>query len=158
MSTDFGNESPVLDDVAQAEVEQPVQKKKGGRTKQRNNAHGIPQAVIDRLGFATPEHETAHERKIRLQGIRCYWAIRWYKYKRVPEEKWVVQFAFNPPFQYCMPMATKYNPENRYLYFPALPKKPHPTCLKTPEDYPDEQKRLAILAEKLQKKKEKRSS
>ena len=73
---DFGNESPVINDDAPAVVEQVAPKRKGGRTKERNNARGIPQTVIDRMGFEMPEEETPRERKIRLQGIRRYWAVR----------------------------------------------------------------------------------
>ena len=76
--------------------------------------------------------------------------MRWYNY--VPKEKWVVQFAFSPPYQYCMQCAPKYNEENHHLYRPVSPKKPHPTSLRTPKDYPEEQRRLALLAVKLRKK------
>ena len=84
--------------------------------------------------------------------------MSWYKFKYVPEEKWAVQFAFNPPFQYCMQCATKYNKENRHLYRPVSPKKPHPTSLRTPDDYPAEKKRLTILDEKIRKNKEKEAA
>ena len=81
--------------------------------------------------------------------------MRWYKFKSMPEEKWAVQFAFSPPYQYCVQCATKYNEENHHLYRPVSPKKPHPTSLRTPKDYLEEEKKLTIQAEKLQKKKEK---
>src|SRR4051812_40293027 len=100
MSTDlkFGNESPVLDDAPAEEVEQVAPTRKGGRTKERNNAEGIPEEVVKRLGFVTLDEETDQQRKIRLQGICRYWAIRLYKYKSVPEWKWAIQFTFHPPF------------------------------------------------------------
>ena len=71
----FGDESPVLDNLQAGEEEIVAPKRKRGRTKETNNARGIPKDVRDRLGFDTPHEESDHARKIRLQGIRCYWAI-----------------------------------------------------------------------------------
>src|ERR1041385_7138043 len=45
-------------------------------------------------------------------------------------------------------MCAQYTAENRRKYYPKPPKVPHPNSLKTPDDYPKEQERLAILAEK----------
>src|SRR3954465_3553741 len=39
----FGNESPNLDNLNEAERSKP--KKKGGRTKETNNARGIPESI-----------------------------------------------------------------------------------------------------------------
>ena len=139
MSEEFDNDSPVLNQdptCQQATILCPV-KRKGGRTKEKDLARGIPQAVIDKFNLMMPEHETEHRRKHRIQVIRTYWAIRWYKFRSVPKEKWAVQFAFSPPYQYCMQCAPKYNEENHHLYRPVPPKQPHPTSLRTPDDYPE---------------------
>src|ERR1041385_522763 len=45
-------------------------------------------------------------------------------------------------------MCAQYNAKNRRKYFPKPPAVPHPNSIKTPDDYPEEQERLAILAEK----------
>src|SRR4051812_33977592 len=95
---EYGNESPVLDNLEADEEDIVAPKKKGGHTKETKNARGIPKDVRERFGYNTPNEETTHGRKIRLQGIRRGWAIRWYKYKSVPEWKWAMQFAFHPPF------------------------------------------------------------
>ena len=121
MSDSFGLDSPVEQDQFQGRMKAvattPV-KRKGGRAKEKDLARGIPQSVIDKFNLATPEHETEQQRKRRIQVIRRYWAIRWYKFKSVPEDKWAVQFAFNPPFQYCMQCAPKYKEANREQYRP----------------------------------------
>src|SRR3954467_700159 len=109
------------------------------------------------MGYDTPPEETKQERKNRLQGIRRYWVIRWYKYKSIPNWKWALQFAFNPPYQYTSAMCGQYTAENRSKYFPKPPKVPHPNTLKTPDDYPAEQQRLAILAEKKRIKDDKKA-
>src|ERR1044071_3040866 len=59
-----------------------------------------------------------------------------------------MQFAFSPPFQYTSAMCSQCIEENRHLYYPVPPKLPHPNTLKTPDDYPNEQERLRIAAEK----------
>ena len=154
----YGDESPILDNLQAEEVEQEAPKKKGGRTKEKNNARGIPEAIRIRFGYDTPDEETDQQRKIRLQGIRRYWAIRWYKYKSVPEWKWAMQFAFHPPFLYTEHMCSKWTEANRHLYYPKPPKQPHPTSLRTPDNYPEEQERLAIAAEKKRVKEEKKEA
>ena len=68
-----------------------------------------------------------------------------------------MQFAFNPPYQYTTAMCAQYTAENRRKYYPKPPKVPHPNSLKTPDDYPDEQERLAILVEKKRLREEKKS-
>src|SRR4051812_18041949 len=148
MSVDLGfrNESPILDHINEAEQAAP--KKKGGRTKETNNARGIPESIRIELGYDTPPGEIRDQRKIRLQNIRRYWAVRWYKYKSIPDWKWAMQFAFSPPYQYTSAMCSQYTEENRHLYYPVPPKVPHPNTLKTPVDYPDEQEKLRIAAEK----------
>ena len=102
MSDGFGNDSPVMQAQGQprATADTPV-KRKGGRAKEKDLARGIPQVVIDKFNLSTPDHESEQQRKRHIQVIQRYWAIRWYKFKSVPEDKWVVQFAFNPPYQYC---------------------------------------------------------
>ena len=145
----FGTESPDSNDLV--DVPGPSQKKgkgKGGKPKGENNARGIPESVRKRLGYNTPPEETFQQRKNRLQGIRRYWAVRWYKYKSIPDWKWAMQFAFNPPYQYTMAMRTSYSPENRHLYFPKPPNRPHKNSILTPDDFPDEVERQKILAEK----------
>ena len=60
MSTDeevYGTEPPVLDNL-QEEVEPDSPKKRGGRTKENNNARGIPKAIRKKLGYDTPAEET----------------------------------------------------------------------------------------------------
>src|SRR4051812_1569098 len=141
----FGNESPNLDNLNEAERSKP--KKKGGRTKETNNARGIPESIRIQLGYDTPPEETKDQRKNRLQNIRIYWAVRWYKYKSIPDWKWTMQFAFNPPYQYTSAMCSQYIEENRHLYYPVPPKLPHPNTLKTPDDFPEEKERLRIAAE-----------
>lgn len=69
MSADlgFGDESPVLDHLNEAEQKAP--RSKGGRTKEKNNARGIPEAIRKKLGYDTPDEETKDQQNIRLQGI-----------------------------------------------------------------------------------------
>src|SRR4051812_29345370 len=55
-------------------------------------------------------------------------------------------------------MCVKYTEANRHKYYPVPPKLPHPNTLKTPDDYPEEKKRLAILAEKKRIKDEKKKA
>ena len=66
-----------------------------------------------------------------------------------------MQFASNPPYQYCMQCAPKFNEANREQY---RPENPHPTSLHTPDDYPKEKKKLALQAERLRKKKEREAA
>src|SRR4051812_19729617 len=141
----FGNESPNLDHLNEAERSAP--KKKGGMTKETNNARGIPESIRIALGYDTPPEETKDQHKNRLQNIRRYWAVRWYKYKSIPDWKWAMQFAFSPPYQYTSAMCSQYTKENHHLYYPVPPKLPHPNTLKTPDDYPEEKERLRIAAE-----------
>src|SRR3954471_17458877 len=150
----FRNESPNLDNLNEAERSKP--KKKGGRTKETNNARGIPESIRIQLDYDTPPEETKDQRKNRLQNIRRYWAVRWYKYKSIPDWKWTMQFAFNPPYQYTSAMCSQYVEENRHLYYPVPPKFPHPNTLKTPDDFPEEQERLRIAAELKRLKDEKK--
>ena len=151
----MGNESPIVEGLENY-PEPPKQKDKGGKTKEVNNARGIPEAIRLRMGYDTPPEETDHDRKIRLQRIRRYWAIRWYKYKSIPTWKWAMQFAFSPPYRYTTAMCAQYTAANRKKYYPKPPAVPHPNTLKTPDDYPEEQERLAILAEKKRIKEEKK--
>lgn len=143
----MGNESPIVEGVENY-PEPPKQKGKGGKTKEVKNAQGIPEAIRIKMGYDTPPEESDHDRKIRLQKIRRYWAIRWYKYKSTPDWKWTMQFAFSPPYRYTTAMCAQYNAANRRKYYPKPPAVPHPNTLKTPDDYPKEQERLSILAEK----------
>src|SRR4051812_36476411 len=106
----FGNESPIVDGLENI-PEPPKKKGEGGKTKEVNYARGIPESIRLKLGYDTPPEETWQQRKNRLQMIRRYWAIRWYKYKSIPDWKWAVQFAFNPPYQYTMAMCGQYTPE-----------------------------------------------
>src|SRR3954470_2388785 len=142
----MGNESPIVEGLENY-PEPPKPKGKGVKTKEVNNARGIPEAIRLKMGYDTPPEESDHDRKIRLQRIRRYWAIRWYKYKSIPTWKWAMQFAFSPPYQYTLAMCSQYTEENRHLYYPVPPKLPHPNTLKTPDDYPEEQERLRIAAE-----------
>ena len=60
MSEGFGNESPVLNQGQarlKASADTPV-KRKGGRSKEKDQARGIPQSVIDKFNLMTPKHET----------------------------------------------------------------------------------------------------
>src|ERR1041385_4485042 len=126
--------------------------------KEKNNARGIPESIRKQLGYDTPPEEIKDQRKILLQGIRRYWAIRWYKFKSIPDWKWAMQFAFSPPYRYTSHMCGKYIKENHHLYYPVPPKFPHPNTLKTPDDYPEEKKRLRIAAEKKRLKAEKKAA
>ena len=153
----FGTESPDHNDLI--DVPGPSQKKgtgKGGKPKGENNARAIPDSVRKRLGYDTPPDETFQQRKNRLQSIRRYWAVRWYKYKSIPDWKWAMQFAFNPPYQYTTAMRTSYSPENRHLYFPKPPNQPHKNTILTPANFPAEVERQRILAEKKRLKEEKK--
>src|ERR1041385_7696415 len=69
-----------------------------------------------------------------------------------------MQFSFNPPFLYTSHMCGRYTEENFHLYYPVPPKLPHPNTLKTPDDYPEEQKRLRIAAEKKRLKEAKKAA
>src|SRR3954467_14136727 len=80
-----------------------------------------------------------------------------YKYKSIPDWKWAMQFAFNPPFLYTAAMCGQYIAQNRSKYFPRPPKVPHPNSIKTPDDYPEEKKRLIIPADKKRVKDEKKA-
>ena len=53
-------------------------------------------------------------------------------------------------------MCTQYSPENRHLYYPKPPKKPHKNTTLTPDDFPAEVERQRILAEKKRIKDEKK--
>src|SRR3954467_11234423 len=153
----FGIESPDARDLV--DIPEPSKKKgkgKGGKTKGVNNARGIPESVCKRLGYDTPPEENFQQRKNRLQGIRRYWVVRWYKYKSIPDWKWAMQFAFHEPYMYTMAMRTSYNPENRHLYYPKPPLQPHKNTLLTPDDFPEEVERLKIIAEKKRIKDEKK--
>ena len=88
MSDGFGNDSPVMQaqGYLRAAAETPV-KHKGGRAKEKDLARGIPQSVIDKFNLSTLDHETEQQCKRRIQVIRRYWAIRWYKFRSVLEEK-----------------------------------------------------------------------
>ena len=112
----FGTES--RDDAALVDIPEPSKKKgkgKGGKTKVVNNARGIPETIRKKMGYDTPSEEMKQQRKNRLQGIRRYWAIRWYKYKSIPDWKWAMQFAFSPPFQYTMAMLMQVVNSPRWL-------------------------------------------
>src|SRR3954468_7438363 len=155
----YGSESPDARDLV--DIPEPSKNKgkgKGGKTKTVNNARGIPESVRIRLGYDTPLEETTQQRRTRLQGIRRYWAVRWYKYKSIPDWKWAMQFAFNPPYQHTSAMCSQYTEENRHLYYPVPPKFPHPNTLKTPDDYPEEKERLRIAAELKRLKDEKKAA
>src|SRR4051812_48084452 len=153
----FGTESPDARDlVAAAEPSRKKGKGKGGKTKGVNNAAGIPESVRKRLGYDTPPEENFQQRKNRLQSIRRYWAVRWYKYKSIPDWKWAMQFAFHEPYMYTMAIRPSYNPENRHLYYPKPPLQPHKNTLLTPDDFPEEVERLKIVAEKKRIKDEKK--
>src|ERR1044071_7619561 len=152
----FGDESPIVDGLENL-PDPPRQKGKGGKTKEVNNARGIPESIREKMGYDTPPGESDHMRKILLQKIRRYWEIWWYKYKSIPDWKWAMQFAFNPPYQYTSAMCVQYTAENRRKYYPKPPKVPHPNSIKTPNDYPKEQERLALLAEKKRLKDEKKA-
>src|SRR4051812_42449766 len=54
----FGTESP--DDNALVDIPEPSKKKKGkgGKTKEVNNARGIPESVRIKMGYDTPPEET----------------------------------------------------------------------------------------------------
>src|SRR3954471_13811387 len=67
-----------------------------------------------------------------------------------------MQFSFHEPYQYTMAMRTQYNPENRHLYYPKPPNKPHKNTILTPDDFPEEVERLRVLAEKKRIKDEKK--
>src|SRR4051812_11390177 len=67
-----------------------------------------------------------------------------------------MQFAFHEPYQYTMAMRTQYNPENRHLYYPKPPNKPHKNTILTPDDFPEEVERLQVAAEKKRIKDEKK--
>ena len=104
---EFGDESPMIDGL-QDDAKHGAPKKKGRKVKEVNNARRIPEAIRKKLGYDTPPEQTSHQRKIRLQKIRRYRAIRWYKYKSIADWKWAMQFAFNPPFLYTKHMCGKY--------------------------------------------------
>ena len=67
--------------------------------------------------------------------------MRWYKYLFVHEEKWAKQFALNPPWSYCSGVSTSHNERNHG----PPPTNADPTSAKNPEDYPEEQARLAEI-------------
>src|SRR3954470_16114009 len=133
-------------------------RRRKGPNEGNHNARGIPESIRIKLGYDTPPNETKDLRKNRLQNIRRYWAVRWYKYKSIPDWKWTMQFAFNPPYQYTLAMCSRYIEENRHLYYPVPPKFPHPNTLKTPDDFPEEQERLRIAAEMKRLKDEKKAA
>ena len=54
-----------------------------------------------------------------------------------------------------MQCAPKYNEANKEKYRPA---NSHPTSLRTPADYPEEQQKLAAQAERIRKKKEREAA
>ena len=53
----FGNESLVVDGLE--DLPEPSKNKgKGGKTKEVNNARGIPEAIRKKMGYDTPPEET----------------------------------------------------------------------------------------------------
>ena len=78
MSDGFRNDLPVMHAQGQprATADTPA-KRKGGRSKEKDLARGIPQSVIDKFNLSTPDHETEQQRKRCIQVIGRFWAIRW---------------------------------------------------------------------------------
>ena len=64
----MGNESPIVEGLENY-LEPQKQKGKGGKTKEVNNARGIPEAIRIKMGYDTPPEESDHDWKIRLQKI-----------------------------------------------------------------------------------------
>src|SRR3954463_5510232 len=93
--------------------------------RRKNTAQNLPPAVYEVL--KTPPRETQGERKIRIQKITREWAHKWVNYEELDayhEES----FAVNPPLKVLSTMARP---------SPASGVNPHPSSLKTCDDFPE---------------------
>src|SRR4051812_27945943 len=105
-------------------VPQSPQLKKMG-VRRKNIVQNLPPAVYDAL--KTPPRETQGERKIRIQKITREWAHKWVNYEELDayhEES----FAVNPPLIVL-------NIRSRAPPAPGV--NPHPSSLKTHDDFPE---------------------
>src|ERR1041384_943751 len=118
----------------------PQPKKKMG-VKWKNTAQNLPPDVYEQL--KTPPNETQAERKIRVQKITREWANKWRNYEEL-DKYHEESFAVNPPLGVL---------GIRARAPPAPGVNPHPTSLKTHEDFPEAYqrylKRTAHLAKNL---------
>src|SRR3954465_14010480 len=93
--------------------------------RRKNTAQNLPPALYDAL--KTPPRETQGERKVRIQKIRREWAHKWVNYQELDayhEES----FAVNPPLKVL---------SIRARAPPAPGVNPHPSSLKTHDDFPE---------------------
>ena len=105
-------------------IPQSPQLKKMGVCR-KNTAQNLPPDVYEQL--KTPPHETQGERKVRIQKIMREWALKWLNYEeldRYHEES----FAMNPPLKVL---------SIRARAPPAPGVNPHPSSLKTHDDFPE---------------------
>src|SRR3954470_7664068 len=64
----MGNESPIVEGLEN--YPEPLkQKGKGGKTKEVNNARGIPEAIRLKMGYDTPPEESDHDRRFDCKGF-----------------------------------------------------------------------------------------
>ena len=101
----------------------PQQKKMGKRNSE--TVKNLPDDLYEKL--KTPPHETQGERKKRVQRITQEWARRWLRYESLDEHH-EEMFAVNPPLKV---LSVKARPP----LGPGV--NPHPSTLKTHEDFPD---------------------
>src|ERR1041385_9577089 len=95
------------------------------RRKLTDTAKDLPPELYEKL--KTPERENDGERKLRVQKITREWAKRWAAYQWInPQHE--EMFAFNPPLK---TLVIKARPPHE----PGVT--PHPSTLKTPDDFPD---------------------
>src|SRR3954463_2526168 len=106
-------------------IPQPQLKKMAPRLKLTDTAKDLPPELYEKL--KTPERETAGERKKRVQKITREWAKHWAAYQWInPQHE--ETFAVNPPLK-TLGIKARPPPE------PGVT--PHPSTLKTPDDFPD---------------------
>ena len=58
--------------------------RKGGRQRRGGTSKDLPDDLAEL--YKTDPEENYHQRKTRIQWIRCYWAEEWFKYKFVTKE------------------------------------------------------------------------
>ena len=118
----------------------PQPKKKMG-VKRKNTAQNLPPELYEKL--KTLPGETQAERKIRVQRITREWANKWRNYEAL-DKYHEESFAVNPPLGVLGIKARAP---------PGPDVNPHPSSLKTHEDFPEAYqrylKRTAHLAKNL---------
>jgi len=144
MSAEESNGSHSLTSFAaqlELSIPQSPQPKKKMGLRRKNTAANLPPALYEKL--KTPPNETQGERKLRVQNITREWAKKWRNYEEL-DKYHEESFAVNPPLA-VLGIKARAPPG------PGV--NPHPSSLKTHEDFPEAYqrylKRTAHLAKNL---------